>query len=64
MSKWFNAMDERDIVPLYALDSENFDVTPPIENKTDVDNFTDNHHGIIGYLSDAEVAKRLHEALR
>ena len=64
VSKWFNAMDERDIVPLYSLDSENFDVTPPIENKTDVDNFTDNHHGIIGYLSDAEVAKRLHEALR
>jgi len=63
VGKWFNAMDERDVVPLYTLDSTNFNVSPSIENKTDVDNFTDNHHGIIGYLSDAEVAKRLYDAL-
>ena len=64
VGKWFNAMDERDVVPLYALDNTNFNISPSIENKTDVDNFTDNHHGIIGYLSDSEVAKRLHDALK
>lgn len=60
---WFNAMDPRDVVALYPLDEHNFRVDPPIENKTDVDNFTDNRHGIAGYLEDAEVARRIHEAL-
>ncbi len=62
-TKWFNAMDERDVVPLYPLDAGHFDVDPAIENKTDVDNFTDNRHGIAGYLSDPVVAKRIHDAL-
>ena len=62
--KWFNAMDDRDVVALYPLDSDNFDVNPPIENKTDVDNFTENRHSIDGYLSDPVVAKRIYEALR
>lgn len=62
-TKWFNAMDERDVVPLYPLDTAHFDVSPAIENKTDVDNFTDNRHGIAGYLSDPVVAKRIHDAL-
>ena len=63
VGKWFNAMDSRDVVSLYPLDERNFSVDPPIENKTDVDNFTENRHGIVGYLSDAEVAKRIHDAL-
>ena len=63
-SKWFNAMDERDVVALYSLDERNFGVQPPIENKTDVDNFTENRHGIAGYLSDPEVARRLYDALQ
>lgn len=60
---WFNAMDERDVVALYPLDTENFDVDPAVENKTDVDNPTSNRHGISGYLGDPVVARRIHEAL-
>lgn len=60
---WFNAMDDRDVVSLFPLDAENFDVAPPIENKTDVDNDTPNRHGISGYLGDAVVAKRIYDAL-
>ncbi len=63
VAKWFNAMDARDIVALYPLDAGHFGVAPPIENKTDVDNPTSNRHGISGYLSDAVVAKRIHDAL-
>ncbi len=63
VTKWFNAMDERDVVSLYPLDPAHFRIDPQIENKTDVDNPTTNRHGITGYLSDAVVAKRLYEAL-
>ena len=62
-ASWFNAMDERDVVALYPLTPERFDVTPAIVNKTDVRNHTDNRHGIDGYLDDAEVARRIHAAL-
>jgi hypothetical protein len=61
--KWYNAMDERDVVSLYPLDKKHFDIDPEIENKTNVDNHTDNRHGIAGYLDDKEVAKRIHDAL-
>jgi hypothetical protein len=60
---WFNAMDPDDVVALYPLDDAHFRVNPAIENKTDVDNQTDNQHGISGYLNDQEVARRIHEAL-
>jgi hypothetical protein len=63
VTKWFNAMDSRDVVSLYPLDKDRFDITPAIENKTDVDNPTENRHGISGYLSDAVVAKRIYDAL-
>lgn len=59
-ARWFNAMDERDVVALYPLDEGRFDVDPDIENKTDVRNHTDNRHGISGYLDDAVVAQRIH----
>ena len=61
---WFNADDDRDMVALVALDRRNFDVTPPIENKNDVKNFTDNRHGITGYLSDPVVASKIVQFLR
>lgn len=64
VDKWFNAMDPRDVVSLYPLDSAHFNVTPAIENKVDVDNPTENRHGIIGYLSDPVVAKKIYDALR
>lgn len=60
---WFNAMDERDVVALYPLDTARFDVSPAIANKTNVQNHTSNRHGIAGYLDDAEVAQRIHAAL-
>ena len=60
---WFNAMDERDVVALYPLDGQNFNVDPAIENKTDVRNDTANRHGIRGYLDDKEVALRIYDAL-
>lgn len=62
-ARWYNAMDERDVVPLYSLNVANFDVNPAIENKTDVDNHTENRHGIAGYLDDKEVARRIYDAL-
>ncbi|CAB3741700.1 Uncharacterised protein [Achromobacter denitrificans] len=60
---WFNARDPRDVVALYSLDERNFGIVPAIENKIDVDNSTSNRHGIEGYLEDAEVARRIHDAL-
>ena len=63
-TSWFNAMDQRDVVALYPLTKERFDVDPAIVNKTDVRNHTDNRHGISGYLDDVEVARRIHDALR
>jgi hypothetical protein len=61
--KWYNAMDERDVVALYPLSKKHFNIEPEIENKTNVDNHTDNRHGIAGYLDDKDVAKRIHDAL-
>ena len=63
---WFNALDERDVVALYPLDPRHFPLAPPdpaILNKRDVSNHTPNRHGIAGYLSDPEVARRIHAAL-
>ena len=60
---WYNAMDERDVVSLFPLDDQHFRIDPLIENKTDVDNPTENRHGISGYLGDQDVARRIHEAL-
>ncbi|MBY5666858.1 hypothetical protein [Rhizobium leguminosarum] len=54
---WYNAYDPRDVVSLYPLDAGNFNVDPAIENNGKVDNWTENRHGIIGYLDDPHVAK-------
>jgi hypothetical protein len=66
VKRWFNAIDERDVVALYPLESTWFPLDPAmpaIENKRDVRNKTRNRHGIAGYLDDAEVARRIHDAL-
>jgi hypothetical protein len=63
VTHWFNAMDPDDVVALYPLDDDHFRVDPAIENKTDVENQTDNQHGIRGYLNDKEVARRIHDVL-
>ncbi len=60
---WFNAMDEGDVVALYPLDKDHFPIDPAIKNKTDVQNPTDNQHGIIGYLPDVDVARAIMQAL-
>lgn len=54
---WYNAYDPKDIVALYPLDKDNFDVAPEITNNGTVHNWTDNRHGIVGYLDDQNVAK-------
>jgi hypothetical protein len=61
---WYNAFDQRDVVALYPLDARNFPIDPPIENNDSVVNFTDNRHGIAGYLSNADVARKIVEALQ
>lgn len=63
VADWFNAMDPNDVVSLYPLDRKNFGIDPEITNKTDVNNRTDNQHGIAGYLDDKEVARRIYDAL-
>jgi hypothetical protein len=63
VSRWYNAMDSRDVVALYPLDSGHFDVSPGIENKTDVHNQTSNRHGISGYLNDKDVARNIFTGL-
>jgi hypothetical protein len=63
---WYNARDERDVVALYPLSAEHFrvgDDAPGIVENSRVRNGTDNRHGISGYLSDADVAKVIHDAL-
>lgn len=63
VAKWFNAMDPDDVVALYPLDERHFPLDPAVENKVDVNNQTENQHGIRGYLDDKEVAERIHGAL-
>jgi len=66
VSAWLNAMDPRDVVALYPLDTQCFPLdplAPAVYNKIDVRNRTRNRHGIAGYLDDADVAKRIHDAL-
>lgn len=56
---WFNAFDERDVVALRPLDAKAFPVKPGVTNKSHVKNRTDNRHGIVGYLDDADVARAI-----
>jgi pimeloyl-ACP methyl ester carboxylesterase len=63
VSSWNNAFDPRDIVALYPLDQANFPVNPVIANYANVNNHTDNRHGIDGYLDDPTVAGWILDAL-
>ena len=63
VGQWFNAMDAKDVVALYPLGGAGFPVERKIENWTHVENFTDDHHGIEGYLEDRVVARRIYDAL-
>lgn len=59
---WYNAYDERDVVALNPLDNNYFPTTPAIVNNNGVDNHTENRHGIVGYLDDANVATEIARA--
>lgn len=64
VDEWSNAYDERDVVALYPLERPHFDISPnSIRNKRNVRNGTSNHHGISGYLGDAEIARWIYDAL-
>jgi len=63
VKSWYNAFDPKDVVALYPLDAANFPVNPAVENYGRVENGTDNRHGIIGYLDNADVAKHVLDAL-
>jgi hypothetical protein len=60
---WYNARDKNDVVPLYALSKDHFNTGGKIENYEGVDNWTDNQHGIAGYLDDEQVAKKIYDAV-
>lgn len=60
---WYNAFDKSDIVALNPLSSEYFPCASPIENYADVKNWTDNHHGVIGYLDDVFVAELIAKSI-
>ncbi|MFM9596089.1 hypothetical protein ACKI1J_39925 [Streptomyces scabiei] len=62
VQEWFNAADIRDPIALYPnLGGDNFPA--PIENHSNVRNPEDNPHGIVGYLNDPMVAKKIAAAL-
>lgn len=63
VERWFNAMDERDVVALYPRNDAFFPTNPAIENKTD-NNATESRHGIEGHLADPVVATKINEALK
>ena len=63
VGSWFNAFDPADVVALHPLDRAHFGIRPGVENHDGVHNGTRNRHGIAGYLDDAVVARRIHDAL-
>jgi hypothetical protein len=60
---WLNARDPEDVVALFPLDGTHFPVNPEVENKSDIDNTTDNQHSIDGYLDDSVVAARIYDSV-
>ena len=64
VTNWFNAYDERDVIALNPLDNRSFPVNPSVVNFGGIDNDSDNHHKIAGYLSDPTVAAWIVGALR
>jgi hypothetical protein len=63
VKKWYNALDVDDVVSLHPLTTAHFATGGTIENNDTVDNWTDNQHGIAGYLDDKNVAKKIFDAL-
>ena len=63
LDEWLNGFDHRDIVALRPLSREGLGSTCSIENKDDLENTTENRHGIIAYLRINSVASYLVEKL-
>lgn len=64
VSNWLNGFDTKDIVALNPLNAKHFARTEPaIRNNARINNFTENHHSIDGYLADANVAKLIYQSL-
>ncbi|MGK0180370.1 MAG: hypothetical protein ACI8PD_002177 [Nitrospinales bacterium] len=63
VADWYNGRDPHDVVALHPLNATHFPITPEIENDSTVDNPTSDQHGITGYLIDADVAKKIYQAL-
>lgn len=63
VGRWVNARDPRDVVALHPLNRKYFDILPPVEDFSSVDNFTNNRHSIEGYLNDPFVIQCLRETL-
>jgi hypothetical protein len=64
VGSWYNARDKDDIVALHPVPRGSFAGSPAVANANHVVNTTSNQHGIEGYLSDAEVARRIAKAAR
>lgn len=62
VANWSNARDPKDIVALYPLTPPTFNLANVTE-KSDVANFTPNHHSIPGYLQDETAARWIYNAL-
>ncbi len=61
--RWYNVYDERDFVALHPLDKRHFKNGFDIVNSKEINNHTDNRHGIAGYLDDEVLAKMIYEAM-
>jgi hypothetical protein len=60
---WYNAYDDGDLVALRGLSPDMWPIKPAIENNDSVQNSTENQHGIVGYLNDANIARKIHASL-
>lgn len=63
IGQWFNGRDEHDTVALFSLAAPRFPVEP-ITAKNNIQNSSENHHGIESYLADIDVARWIYDALR
>jgi hypothetical protein len=62
VGSWYNARDVQDFVALRPIDKNAFAGAPVVEGSDHVVNATSNKHGIAGYLSDVQVARRIASA--
>lgn len=64
VGSWLNARDAQDTVALHEVPGRFFEGNPVVRNYSQVENRSDNRHGIADYLRDPIVAKAIHEAVQ